>query len=890
MTRCCVVALLSLAALAQSASAASYVMTSDETLVEQADLIVEGRIVGSTESSVGERPSTTWWVEIERVVAGWSASSTIPVRVVGSPPSRQGMTIDLHGVPRFVEGERVLLFLVRQEDGQWGILHLLLGAFHRVELDGDAFAMRFLGDAQILAGNAKSAEEQGLLRSWPGFVDWIGGRADGEIASGQYFTRAPAVLLGAPPDKYTVLTYTNTAIRWFLFDTGGRVDWRSLAGGQPGLAGGGGAELQRALGAWDAAVSQVSLRYVGTTGAAAGFAAPDGINSLVFDDPDGDMPGRFSCLNGGTLAIGGPWFDTDGTRLWKGRPFYEAGEADIITNDGLTCFWSLSPNASEAAEELFGHEVGHTLGLGHSCGDGSSGSCAASVLDDALMRAFIHDDGRGATLNADDKAGIQYLYKPAGGGGGGGGISVTAPSDLTAQATSESVVLLGWLDRSSNETGFQLERSLAGSGAFSPIALLPAGSTLYADSGLAASTAYTWRVRAVAGTALSGYSNEVTATTLEVAPAAPVDVATMVLPDGRIQLSWRDVATNESGYRIESRRVAVRPGPADAFAYVGDGWQTLALESAGSQGLLVPAFAAGELHNLRVVAFNAVGESAAAEVAVTSPHSGATTCSGDASTLCLFGGRFVTRVLWRKPNGDTGAGLGAPLGDRSGTFTFFNPANVELVIKMIDASTINLSFWHFFGALSDVEYWISVTDATDRTTRTYHNPQGEYCGRADVGAFVSAAGPGETTLAATTLAPRVEAAAARGSVGIGEISKAGSPCVEDATTLCLFGGRFAVTVDFVGNPADGLEAPAHRVSAGDTSGYFWFFNDQNIELVVKVLDGRALSGAFWVFYGALSNLPYTVRVYDTVTDTEARYDNPFGTYCGVADITALPSP
>ncbi|HRC87491.1 MAG TPA: hypothetical protein PK413_17980, partial [Thermoanaerobaculia bacterium] len=32
------------------------------------------------------------------------------------------------------------------------------------------------------------------------------------------------------------------------------------------------------------------------------------------------------------------------------------------------------------------------------------------------------------------------------------------------------------------------------------------------------------------------------------------------------------------------------------------------------------------------------------------------------------------------------------------------------------------------------------------------------------------------------------------------------------------------------------------------SGAFWFFNDQNLELFVKVLDGTGLNGSFWVFF------------------------------------------
>ena len=62
---------------------------------------------------------------------------------------------------------------------------------------------------------------------------------------------------------------------------------------------------------------------------------------------------------------------------------------------------------------------------------------------------------------------------------------------------------------------------------------------------------------------------------------------------------------------------------------------------------------------------------------------------------------------------------------------------------------------------------------------------------------------------------------------------------------------------------------------GDT-GYFWFFDPANVEVIVKVLDGRGVNGHVWVFYGALSNVEYTLTVTDTQTGLATRYFNPLG--------------
>ena len=60
------------------------------------------------------------------------------------------------------------------------------------------------------------------------------------------------------------------------------------------------------------------------------------------------------------------------------------------------------------------------------------------------------------------------------------------------------------------------------------------------------------------------------------------------------------------------------------------------------------------------------------------------------------------------------------------------------------------------------------------------------------------------------------------------------------------------------------------------SGYLWFFNPDNLELLVKVLDGRPVNGHFWIFSGALTNVVYSLVVRDTVTSEERRFDNAGG--------------
>jgi pimeloyl-ACP methyl ester carboxylesterase len=121
--------------------------------------------------------------------------------------------------------------------------------------------------------------------------------------------------------------------------------------------------------------------------------------------------------------------------------------------------------------------------------------------------------------------------------------------------------------------------------------------------------------------------------------------------------------------------------------------------------------------------------------------------------------------------------------------------------------------------------------------------------------------------------------------------RSGTPggCVPSPTRLCLRGGRFAAEASF--HTPQGQAGPA-RVSEARTpdSGLFYFLRAGNWELQVKVLDGCAITGAYWVFAAGTTNVEYTLTVTDLATGEEAVYHNPQGrTAPATTDLHALPS-
>ena len=55
----------------------------------------------------------------------------------------------------------------------------------------------------------------------------------------------------------------------------------------------------------------------------------------------------------------------------------------------------------------------------------------------------------------------------------------------------------------------------------------------------------------------------------------------------------------------------------------------------------------------------------------------------------------------------------------------------------------------------------------------------------------------------------------------------------------------------------------HAVEITPDTGTFWFFNQENVELLVKVLNGCTITDRWWVFAGGLTDVEVTLRVTDT---------------------------
>lgn len=105
-------------------------------------------------------------------------------------------------------------------------------------------------------------------------------------------------------------------------------------------------------------------------------------------------------------------------------------------------------------------------------------------------------------------------------------------------------------------------------------------------------------------------------------------------------------------------------------------------------------------------------------------------CSANGTTLCIDNqpddNRFAVSVAYTSPVG-SGNGNAIPLArlgvSDGGIFWFFSESNPEMLVKIIDACSLNNTFWFFESAGTNVGFTITVTDTVTGQVRKYSNPE-----------------------------------------------------------------------------------------------------------------------------------------------------------------------
>ena len=204
-------------------------------------------------------------------------------------------------------------------------------------------------------------------------------------------------------------------------------------------------------------------------------------------------------------------------------------------------------------------------------------------------------------------------------------------------------------------------------------------------------------------------------------------------------------------------------------------------------------------------------------------------------------------------------------------FTFGDPLVVELMVRLSDARPFDNKIHLYFGGLSDVEFYIVVTDSLTGVIKEYHKEKNKLLGEIDRTSFPATASLQDGLDAlrnTTTVFP--------------------SPNAE-VSTIRLLNNRFEVRMRFrnqFSNPVGVGYMNVRSIASSSTTETAVFFFDENsgsVEWMVRFSDARPFAQRIDFFHGGLSDVEYTIEVTDTVKGIFREYSKPPFSLAGQVD-------
>ncbi len=381
------------------AHATTMIPISDTRMASQSDLVL---IATVTKVDSGRLPGTQRLItrvtlDPERVLLGTLDSPQVELQQPGGTDGT--VTEVLFGMPEYHVGDRVLVFARLTDDGRLETTQAGLGQYFLLtDSAGNTVARRALRETTFVdptSGKFYEPEVETipldrLLRR----LQRLAHRRTRHLP----VQTQRSVQLDEFMSPFTFLA-PSTPSRWHQADTNTPVSYFLDPAGDTALgATTSWAAVVDAMGAWtNVPTASLILQNGGALSLPLPlFAGCQGINRILFNDPYNDIAGA-GCP--GVIGQGGYCSTSSPTKVVNGQSFTAITEAKVVIQNGLsTC----SPWNQCSLGELLTHEIGHTIGFGHSADPTATMYASAHFSSESPQRC--------ASIRSDDISGMEFIY------------------------------------------------------------------------------------------------------------------------------------------------------------------------------------------------------------------------------------------------------------------------------------------------------------------------------------------------------------------------------------------------------------------------------------------------------------------------------------------------
>ncbi|MCY3965197.1 MAG: fibronectin type III domain-containing protein [Acidobacteria bacterium] len=370
-------------------------------------------------------------------------------------------------------------------------------------------------------------------------------------------------------------------------------------------------------------------------------------------------------------------------------------------------------------------------------------------------------------------------------------------------------------------------------------------------------------------------------------PTAPGNLTGMTTGPTSVRLSWVDRSDDETGFEVQLRQA-------------GSGWRTVSTVPANTATADVTGLTPGGRYEFRVRSFNDAGRSPSNVVTIVLPSAEFTDCVPSEPLITFDHGYTVSMcVEYRNGEGELVKedAKNYNLESReSGILYFFDRDNAEVLVKVLDTCRISDYIWVYVAPVTTLAFNLRIDEVgTDRFWE-HRNPRGD--GNASTasalkhfpcepGAVTMAGSAGSAAAGVDLVEAGFRPASVRQALGTNELSDC-----EPQPVVTLKGGyEVAMCVEFLKDGEPEIVGARDYGLDSEQSAVLYFFDRNNAEVLIKVLQPPPGRCGRWVFVAPVTDLAFNIEVRPPDGGAPWTNSNPFRkTAAAASDLMAFCGP